>query len=249
LAVLEAVHRVIAVGGRPLGLTDCLNFGDPHKPERYGELVAAIGGLGHAARELGLAFVSGNVSLYNESKSSAAIPPAAIVACVGGFADVSRTIVPGLKRSGSVLLWVGSRELSVGGSVLADVLGIDGRLPGISYDAERAAIGIVETAISAGVLLSCRAICDGGVLTALARQAFDARAAGRYLGAELDFGNPLCEAGGFLCEVSDDSLLDVSGILKVGTTIGEPRLVVNGTSFDVATLHEIWSAPLADIYP
>ncbi len=249
LAVLEAVHRVIAVGARPLGLTDCLNFGNPHKPEQYGELVAAIDGLGHAARELGLAFVSGNVSLYNESKSGGAIPPSAIVACIGAFRDVSRAITPGLKRAGSVLLWVGSRELVVGGSVLADVLGMDGPLPEISYDSERTAIGIVETAISAGVLLSCRVISDGGMLTALARLAFDARNAGRHLGAELDFGNPLCEAGGFLCEVSDDALLDVTGSLKVGTVVDEPRLVVNGTSFDVAALYDVWSKPLAEIYP
>lgn len=249
LAVLEAVRRTIAVGARPIGLTDCLNFGDPHKPERLGEFVAATEGLAHAAWELGLAFVSGNVSLYNESKSGAAIPPSAIVACVGAIADVSQTIVPGLKRAGSPLLWVGSRELAVGGSVLADVLGIDGPLPAIDYDGERAAIGIVQSAISAGVLLSCRAVADGGMLTALARLAFDARAAGRALGAELDFGNPLCEAGGFLCEVSDDSFLDVSGALKVGTTVDRPELIVNGTSFDVDALRGIWSAPLAEIYP
>jgi phosphoribosylformylglycinamidine synthase len=249
LAVLEAVHRVIAVGARPLGLTDCLNFGRPHEPERYGELIASIDGLGHAARELGLTFVSGNVSLYNASKSGAAIPPSAIVACVGAFRDVARVVTPGLKRAGSVLLWVGSRQLAVGGSVLADVLGIDGPLPEISYDSERTAISIVESAISAGVLLSCRAISDGGMLTALARLAFDARVAGRHLGAELDYGNPLCEAGGFLCEVSDDSLVDVSGILKVGYTLDEPRLVVNGTNFDVDGLYEIWSAPLAEVYP
>jgi phosphoribosylformylglycinamidine synthase II len=249
LAVLEAVRRVIAVGARPIALTDCLNFGNPRDPDRYGELIAAIDGLGRAARELGLAFVSGNVSLYNEAKSGAAIPPSAIVACLGGFADVARAVMPGLKGAGSALLWVGSRELAVGGSVLADVLGIDGPMPDISYDAERAALGIVEAAISAGVLLSCRAISDGGMLTALARLAFDARREGRHLGAELDFGNPFCEAGGFLCEVSDDSLLDVSGILKVGTTIGEARLVVNGTSFDIDTLYDIWSRPLREIYP
>jgi phosphoribosylformylglycinamidine synthase subunit PurL len=249
LAVLDAVRRVMAVGARPVGLTDCLNFGNPYKPDQYGNFVAAIEGLGCAARELGLAFVSGNVSLYNESKSATAVPASAIVACIGAFADVSRVITPGLKRAGSTLLWIGSRELAIGGSVLADVLGIDAPLPEISYDAERAAMGILEGAISSGVLLSCRAISDGGMLTSLARLAFDARSAGRHLGAELDFGNPLCEAGGFLCEVSDDSLLNVSGSLKVGSTIGEPRLVVNGTSFDVATLYDTWSKPLAEIYP
>lgn len=249
LAVLEAVHRVIAVGARPIGLTDCLNFGNPRKPERHGGFVAAVEGLAEAASELGLAFVSGNVSLYNESEAGNAIPPSAIVACVGTLSDVSATITPGLKRAGSVLLWVGSRELAVGGSVLADVLGMGGSLPSISYDGERAAIGIVQSAISDGVLLSCRAISDGGMLTALARLAFDARAAGRNLGAELDFGNPLCEAGGFLCEVSDDRLLDVTGTFKVGVTIAEPRLVVNGTEFDIAALHDSWSKPLQEVYP
>lgn len=249
LAVLESVRRVVAVGARPIGLTDCLNFGNPRKPEQYGEMIAAIEGLDRAAREMGLAFVSGNVSLYNESADGSAIPASAIVACVGALTDVSRTITPGLKRSGSSLLWIGSRELAVGGSVLADLLGIEGPLPEISYDAERAAIGLVESAMSSGVLLACRAVSDGGMLTALARLAFAAHQAGRPLGAELDFGNPFCEAGGFLCEVSDDSALDLSGILKVGTTIDEPRLIVNGTAFDVGALHETWSAPLAEIYP
>jgi phosphoribosylformylglycinamidine synthase II len=248
-AVLDAVRATVAVGARPLGLTDCLNFGNPRKPEQYGAFVAAIGGLSKAARELGLAFVSGNVSLYNEGQAGNAVPASAIVACVGGLADLSRTITPGLKRAGSTLLWVGSRELAVGGSVLAEVLGIEGPLPKISYDAERFAIGIVEGAASAGVLLSCRSVREGGMLVALARLAFDAAAAGRALGAELDFGNPFCETGGFLCEVSDDSQLDLTGALKVGVTIGEPSLVVNGTHFDVRALAKIWSAPLAEVYP
>jgi phosphoribosylformylglycinamidine synthase len=248
-AVLDAVRRTVAVGARPIGLTDCLNFGNPRKAEQYGELVAAIDGLDRAARELGLAFVSGNVSLYNESSAGVAVPASAIVACVGALDDVSQAIVPGLKSAGSALLWIGSRELAVGGSVLADVLGIDGPLPSISYDAERAAIGIVAGAIAAGTLLSCRVVAEGGMLTALARLAFDARRAGRALGAELDFGNPLCEAGGFLCEVRDAPVVDVSGTLKVGTTIAEPRLIVNGTNFDVGQLYDVWSKPLAEIYP
>ena len=207
-AVIEAVRATVAVGARPIGLTDCLNFGNPRKPEQYGELVGAIDGLDRAARELGLAFVSGNVSLYNESKAGGAVPASAIVACIGAFADVSCAIAPGLKTSGSALLWIGSRELAVGGSVLAELLGIEGPLPEISYDAERTAIGIVAEAIASGALLSCRAVTDGGMLTALARLAFDARLAGRPLGAELDFGNPLCEAGGFVCEVADEHLVE-----------------------------------------
>ncbi|MBV9056656.1 MAG: phosphoribosylformylglycinamidine synthase subunit PurL [Candidatus Eremiobacteraeota bacterium] len=248
-AVLEAMRRVVAVGAVPIGLTDCLNFGNPRKPEQYGAFIAAVDGLAHAATELDLPFVSGNVSFYNEGPDGAPIPASAIVACVGALDDVAAVVTPGLKGAGSSLLWVGSRELVVGGSVLADVLGIEGQLPALSMSAERAAVAIVHDAVTRGVLRACRAVADGGMLTALARLAFDAMLAGRSIGAEIDFGNPLCEAGGFLCEVSDDSEIDVTGVLRVGQTIDEPQLIVNGVRFDVARLYEIWSRPLAELYP
>ena len=78
-AVYEAVRKVVAVGARPIGLTDCLNFGNPRNVEHYSELVAAIDGLRHAARAFGTPFVSGNVSLYNESSNGRAIPASPIV--------------------------------------------------------------------------------------------------------------------------------------------------------------------------
>ncbi len=248
-AVLEAMRRVVAVGARPIGLTDCLNFGNPRKPEQYGAFVAAVDGLAHAAKHLDLPFVSGNVSLYNESGDGVAVPASAIVAAVGAIENVGEIVTPGLKAPGSALLWIGSRELVVGGSVLADVLGIEGALPGLSYASERAAVAIVHDAIARGVLRSCRAVRDGGMLTALARLAFDAMLRGRTVGAEIDFGNPLCEAGGFLCEVSDESGIDLTGVLRVGETSDKPELVVNGVRFEIPRLHEVWSQPLAELYP
>jgi phosphoribosylformylglycinamidine synthase subunit PurL len=249
LAVLEAARKIVAVGARPIGLTDCLNFGNPRKPDQYGAFVTAVEGLGEAARELDLAFVSGNVSLYNESNTGTAVPASAIVACIGAIHDVSKVVTPGFKRAGSKILWIGSRELATGGSVLAELLGIEGVLPGISYKAERTAMNLVSLANERGVLLSCRAIGDGGMLTAVARLAFDARANGRAVGAEIDFGNPFCEAGGFVCEVSDDTDLNVTGILQIGSTIDAPRIVANGTAFEVAELFDVWSKPLAEVYP
>ena len=248
-AVLDSMRCVVAVGADPIGLTDCLNFGNPRKPEQYGEFVAALDGLARAAAELDLAFVSGNVSLYNESGAGTAVPASAIVACIGAHRDVAQVVTPGFKASGSSLLWVGSRELVVGGSVLAELLGVDGALPHLSYGAERAAVSIVHEAIARGVLRSCRAIRDGGMLTALARLAFDAMQQGRTIGAEIDFGNPLCEAGGFLCEVSDDSEIDLTGVLRVGRTNDLPELVVNGVRFKISRLYDIWSQPLAELYP
>jgi phosphoribosylformylglycinamidine synthase len=248
-AVLEALRRVVAVGAHPIGLTDCLNFGNPRKAEQYGEFVAAVEALARAATELDLPFVSGNVSLYNEAATGRAIPASGIVACIGSIADIATVITPGFKAAGSALLWVGSRELVGGGSVLAELLGVKGTLPHIEYDAERAALAIVRDAIARGVMRSCRVVADGGMLTAVARLAFDALLAGRKIGAEIDFGNPLCEAGGFVCEIAGDSGMDVTGTLQIGTTIDAPELVVNGTRFDVEQLYETWTQPLAQLYP
>jgi phosphoribosylformylglycinamidine synthase subunit PurL len=248
-AVVEAMRRVVAVGARPIGLTNCLNFGNPRKPQQYGQFVAAVDGLARAATELDLPIVSGNVSLYNESADDRAVPASAIVACIGAIDDVARVVTPGLKQAGSALLWIGSRELVVGSSVLAEVLGMEGMLPSISYGGERASVGILHEAVTRGVLRSCRAISDGGMLTALARLAFDAMLRGRTIGAEIDFGNPLCEAGGFICEVSDESEVDLTGALRIGQTISGDELIVNGIRLKIPRLYEIWSQPLAEIYP
>jgi phosphoribosylformylglycinamidine synthase len=248
-AVVEAMRRVVSVGARPIGLTDCLNFGNPRKPDQYGAFIAAVDGLATAATELDLPFVSGNVSLYNESGSERAIPASPIVACIGVIDDVADVITPGLKEAGSSLLWIGSRELVVGGSVLGELIGAQGPLPAISYGGERAAVGILQDAMARGLVRACRAIADGGMLTALARLAFDAMLRGRKIGAEIDFGNPLCETGGFICEVSDASEIDLTGTLRIGATIADFELVVNGVRFDIPRLHEIWSRPLAEVYP
>ena len=248
-AVLDAMRRVIAVGARPIGLTDCLNFGNPRKPEQLGDFAAAVEGLTAAATALDLAFVSGNVSLYNENADGQAVPASAIVACVGAIDDIATVVTPGLKRAGSALLWIGSRELSLGGSVLAELLGFDDALPTIDYEGENAAAGMVAAAIARGAVRSCRVVGNGGMLVAVARLAFDAMHAGRTIGAELDFGNPLCEAGGFVCEIADSDGLDVTGALQIGATTDSAELVVNGTRFAMADLYDVWSRPLAGLFP
>ncbi|MGH3105395.1 MAG: AIR synthase related protein, partial [Gaiellaceae bacterium] len=101
LATLGAARNVACAGGEPLALTDCLNFGNPEKPEIGWELAEAIEGLAQAAEALGVPVVSGNVSLYNETDGRA-IPPTPVVGCVGLVADVR--LVPGRWRKGDVVL-------------------------------------------------------------------------------------------------------------------------------------------------
>jgi phosphoribosylformylglycinamidine synthase len=100
-AVLEAARNVACAGGEPLALTDCLNFGNPEKPEIGWELAQAIEGIAQAAEALGIPVVSGNVSLYNETDGRP-IPPTPVVGCVGLVPDVR--FVPGRWRSGDVVL-------------------------------------------------------------------------------------------------------------------------------------------------
>ena len=88
-AVLGAARNVACAGGEPIGLTDCLNFGNPEKPEIGWELAEAIEGIAEAAEALGIPVVSGNVSLYNETDGRA-IPPTPVVGCVGLVPDVRR---------------------------------------------------------------------------------------------------------------------------------------------------------------
>jgi phosphoribosylformylglycinamidine synthase subunit PurL len=101
LAVLGAARNVASAGGEPLGLTDCLNFGNPEKAEIGWELAEAIEGIAQAAEALGIPVVSGNVSLYNET-AGRAIPPTPVVGCVGLVPDVRR--VPRGWREGDVVL-------------------------------------------------------------------------------------------------------------------------------------------------
>jgi phosphoribosylformylglycinamidine synthase II len=101
LAVLGAARNVACAGGEPLALTDCLNFGNPEKPEIGWELAEAIEGIAQAAEALGIPIVSGNVSLYNET-DGIPIPPTPVVGCVGLVPDVRR--VPGAWREGDVVL-------------------------------------------------------------------------------------------------------------------------------------------------
>ena len=125
----------MATGARAIGLTDCLNFGNPRKIDHYSELVAAIEGLARASERFGTPFVSGNVSLYNESAIGRAIPASPIVSCVGAFSDIDTVVTMPLKQAGSVLYLIGAPQAALGGSVLLDVLGrSEAHLPRIEYD-------------------------------------------------------------------------------------------------------------------
>ena len=176
--VFEAARNVACAGGRPLAVTDCLNFGSPEKPEVAWELAEAIEGMARACEVLGVPVVSGNVSLYNETDGRA-IPPTPVVGCVGLVGDVRR--VPGAWREGDVVLVAGGDGVSLDGSEYqARFLGGPaGRPPPPDYAAEAALVHFLWRA--APGLTAAHDVSDGGLAVALAELAVHAG-----LGAELD---------------------------------------------------------------
>jgi phosphoribosylformylglycinamidine synthase len=153
LAVLDAARNVACCGGEPIGLTDCLNFGNPEKPEIAWELEQAIEGIAQAAEALGIPVVSGNVSLYNDTDGRS-IPPTPVVGCVGLVPDVRR--VPQGWRRGDIVSVVrgSSNSLLLGKTEL---------------DHEANLIGLVRRA-AAGLSLA-HDVSDGGLETALGEMA------------------------------------------------------------------------------
>ena len=127
LAVLEAARNVACAGGEPIGFTDCLNFGNPEKPEIGWELAEAIDGMAAACEALGLPIVSGNVSLYNETNGRA-IHPTPVVGAVGLVEDVRR--VPKGWREGDSLLVAEASPPSLAGSEYQARFGEVGGTPG-----------------------------------------------------------------------------------------------------------------------
>ena len=127
LAVLEAARNVACAGGEPLGFTDCLNFGNPEKPEIGWELAEAINGMAAACDALGLPIVSGNVSLYNETNGRA-IHPTPVVGAVGLVPDVRR--VPKGWREGDSVLLAEASPLSLAGSEYQALFGGSAAVPG-----------------------------------------------------------------------------------------------------------------------
>jgi len=171
-AVAESWRNLNAVGALPLALTDCMNFGNPEKPEIMGEFVGAIEGMREACLALDYPVVSGNVSLYNETSGSA-IWPAPVIGGVGLIADARRAVDLALKRDGDTLILIGDTAGHLGASLyLREIEGKEaGAAPPIDLAAERRNGDFVRGQILAGPVAACHDLGDGGLLVALAEMA------------------------------------------------------------------------------
>jgi phosphoribosylformylglycinamidine synthase len=195
-AVAEAARNVACAGARPWALTDCLNFGDPEDPLVMGDLEATLEGLAVAAEALGelaapghaLPYVSGNVSLYNQT-GPFAIPPSPIVMCAGVLRRLDRATGLALRRSGDFLVLVGEpRDELAGSAYLRELLRErEGPPPALDLGREARLEALAVLAAEGGWVRAAHDVADGGLAVALAEMAL-AAPPDRGLGLDVDFG-------------------------------------------------------------
>ncbi|MDQ6689108.1 MAG: phosphoribosylformylglycinamidine synthase subunit PurL [Gemmatimonadota bacterium] len=169
IAVAEAARNVACTGARPMAVTNCLNFGNPTRPEVFYQLREAVAGMGEACRALGTPVTGGNVSLYNESPSGA-VYPTPVIGMVGLIDDLSHVTRATFQHDGDAVLLLGEMGGELGGSeYLATIHGeVLGAPPACDLDKERGVIEALLEAIRAGAVSSAHDSSDGGLAIALA---------------------------------------------------------------------------------
>jgi phosphoribosylformylglycinamidine synthase len=188
-AIAEAYRNLCAVGARPLAVTNCLNFGNPQRPEIMAQFVEALRGMGDACRALDFPIVSGNVSLYNESKATgggSAILPTPAIGGVGLLDDWEKSATIAVKAAGETLVLLGHSTGHVGQSLWLDTCHgrRDGTAPPVDLNVEKRLGALTQELIVDGTISAAHDISDGGALVAIAEMAL----AGK-MGVELSLPN------------------------------------------------------------
>ena len=173
IAVAEAARNIIASGGKPLAITDCLNYGSPDKPEVFWELSTSADGIAAACETLGTPVISGNVSLYNETDGQA-IYPTPMIGMVGLIEDHKHITTQEFKKSGDLIYILGKTFADFDGSELQKMqLGrIEGVIRNFDLSIEKRNQELVLTAIQNGLIESAHDCSEGGLAIALAESAF-----------------------------------------------------------------------------
>jgi phosphoribosylformylglycinamidine synthase subunit PurL len=179
LAVAEAARNVASAGARPLGATNCLNFGNPERPAIMWQLARAVEGIGVACRALGVPITGGNVSLYNETDGRA-IYPTPVIGVVGLLAHADRVVARRFQADGDVVMLLGEGRGELGGSEYLKVVHglVRGMPPSLDLDSERALQMLVVELAEARLVRSAHDCSDGGLAVTIAECCFDTEGIG-----------------------------------------------------------------------
>jgi phosphoribosylformylglycinamidine synthase subunit PurL len=245
-AIAEAYRNLSAVGATPLAVTNCLNFGNPQRPEIMAQFVGCLEGMADACRALDFPIVSGNVSLYNESKATgggSAILPTPAIGAVGLLKDWSKASNIAFKSEGEAIFVIGATRGHLGQSLwLRELHGReDGAPPPVDLAAEKKLGRLVQKLVSLGKVTAVHDVSDGGLLVAIAEMAL---AGG--MGAKLDllnvknaFGE---DQGRYIVTAPKKS--DIEGAFQIGITGGTS--LAGATLTDLRAAHEGFFPALMD---
>lgn len=252
----EACRNIIAVGARPDALTDCLNFGNPEKPERLGEFREAVRGLGELCKELQIPIPSGNVSLYNEAPGGEHILPTPMILGCGLIDDVRKAITADIKKEGSRLFIVGKTKDEMGASLFFRKFGgKGGDVPGVDAGNLKNLMDKMLKAADKRLIRSCHDCSDGGLAVAAAEMCISGD-----IGAKLDIslmGDLSAERKLFsesntrwVAEIEEKDVAEFEKIMGsdavcIGKTGGD-KFIVKGTGIDISVkeIRKAWNDPI-----
>ncbi len=246
-AIAECYRNLSAVGSTPLAVTNCLNFANPQRPEIMAQLTGCLEGMGDACRAFDFPIVSGNVSLYNESKATgggSAILPTPAIGGIGLLADIDKMATVAFKNEGDAIWLVGGEGTHLGQSIwLREIAGREaGDAPKVDLAVERANGDAVRALVVAGTVNAVHDISDGGLIVTVAEMAL----AGK-IGATLDVALTTASAFGedqSRYVVTAPAGVEIAGAVKIGTVGGDS---VAGVSIDaLRTAHEGFFPALMD---
>jgi phosphoribosylformylglycinamidine synthase len=265
LALAEAARNVACAGGVPIGATNCLNFGNPERPEIMWQFVEAVEGLADACKALDIPITGGNVSLYNETDGRA-IYPTPIIGVVGLIEHADRVLSRTFKHAGDDIVLLGEGFGELGGSeYLKVVLGkVQGEPPRWDLDRERSLIRLLTRAAAEGLLQSAHDCSDGGVAVTLCECAFDCGG----VGLDVDLPAARSAAATLFGESASRAVVSVkpdarAAVMQVAAEEGVPALAIGRTGGsrirmavagelaidgDVAELERIWSDALSQFF-
>jgi len=246
-AIAECYRNLSAVGATPLAVTNCLNFANPQRPEIMAQLTGCLDGMGDACRALDFPIVSGNVSLYNESKATgggSAILPTPAIGGIGLLADVDAMATVAFKNEGDAIWLIGGEGTHLGQSIwLREIAGREaGEAPKVDLAAERAHADTIRALVASGTANAVHDVSDGGLIVTIAEMAL----AGK-IGATLDLALTTTSAfgedqGRYVLTTAND--IDVPGAVRIGTVGG--AAVAGVALTDLRAAHEGFFPKLMD---
>ena len=257
LAVAEAARNLSCVGARPLAVTDCLNFGNPERPEVAHQMAEAVRGMADACRALGIPVVSGNVSLYNES-ADGAIWPTPAVGMAGVLQDVEAHADAAFRQAGDAVYLVGADRAdlpaaALGASELLETEhGLVAGRPGLDLEAEARVQAFVRAAVERKLLASAHDVSDGGLAVAVAESCILGG-----VGAELELGSSARPDAALFGEAPAHVIVSVAPedraafeaaateagvpICSMGTVGGEALRIRAAVDLPLSAIMEAWS--------